>query len=43
MRRIGALRNPMSVEYLPGTSMIDLGDAGGEERESSAPARKRTQ
>jgi DNA-binding response OmpR family regulator len=41
VRRIGALRNPMSVEYLPGTSMIDLGDAPGEARETAA--RKRAQ
>ena len=43
VRRIGALRNPMSVEYLPGTSMIDLGSGGGEERESAPPTRKRVQ
>jgi DNA-binding response OmpR family regulator len=43
VRRIGALRNPMSVEYLPGTSMIDLGHAGGEGRETTAAARKRPQ
>lgn len=43
VRRIGALRNPMSVEYLPGTSMIDLGHAGGEGREIAAGARKRAQ
>ena len=42
VRRIGALRNPMSVEYLPGTSMIDLG-VGGEERDQTPAARKRTQ
>jgi DNA-binding response OmpR family regulator len=41
VRRIGALRNPMSVEYLPGTSMIDLGDAPGEARQTAA--RKRAQ
>src|SRR5919108_269979 len=28
VKRIGALRNPMSIEYLPGTSMIDLGVSG---------------
>jgi DNA-binding response OmpR family regulator len=43
VKRIGALRNPMSVEYLPGTSMIDLGTGGVELRETPAPARKRTQ
>jgi DNA-binding response OmpR family regulator len=43
VRRIGALRNPMSVEYLPGTSMIDLGHAAGEGRETTAGARKRPQ
>jgi DNA-binding response OmpR family regulator len=43
VKRIGALRNPMSVEYLPGTSMIDLGAAGGELREPAPPARKRSQ
>jgi DNA-binding response OmpR family regulator len=42
VKRIGALRNPMSVEYLPGTSMIDLGPSGGELREAP-PARKRSQ
>jgi DNA-binding response OmpR family regulator len=42
VKRIGALRNPMSVEYLPGTSMIDLGTSGGELREAP-PARKRSQ
>jgi DNA-binding response OmpR family regulator len=41
VKRIGALRNPMSVEYLPGTSMIDLGPSGGELRETPPPARKR--
>jgi DNA-binding response OmpR family regulator len=43
VRRIGALRNPMSVEYLPGTSMIDLGHASAEGRETTAAARKRPQ
>jgi DNA-binding response OmpR family regulator len=44
VRRIGALRNPMSVEYLPGTSMIDLGSAGTElQREASPAGRKRSQ
>jgi DNA-binding response OmpR family regulator len=43
VKRIGALRNPMSVEYLPGTSMIDLGTAGGELREPPPPVRKRSQ
>lgn len=43
VKRIGALRNPMSVEYVPGTSMIDLGAAGGELREPGLPTRKRTQ
>ncbi len=43
VKRIGALRNPMSVEYLPGTSMIDLGRSGGELREPPPPARKPTQ
>ena len=43
VKRIGALRNPMSVEYLPGTSMIDLGTPGGELREPPPPARKRSQ
>jgi DNA-binding response OmpR family regulator len=43
VKRIGALRNPMSVEYLPGTSMIDLGTSGGELREAPPPARKRSQ
>ncbi|MFN2565702.1 MAG: response regulator [Gemmatimonadaceae bacterium] len=43
VRRIGALRNPMSVEYLPGTSMIDLGAASGDERELTPPTRKRMQ
>jgi two-component system, NtrC family, sensor kinase len=43
VRRIGALRNPMSVEYLPGTSMIDLGHTGGEGRETAVAARKRPQ
>ncbi len=43
VKRIGALRNPMSVEYLPGTSMIDLGKPGGDLREPAPPARKRTQ
>ena len=42
VKRIGALRNPMSVEYLPGTSMIDLGP-GGEGREATPASRKRTQ
>ena len=41
VKRIGALRNPMSVEYLPGTSMIDLGLAGAESREPAPAARKR--
>ena len=43
VKRIGALRNPMSVEYLPGTSMIDLDAAGGELREPPSPTRKSTQ
>jgi DNA-binding response OmpR family regulator len=43
VKRIGALRDPMSVEYLPGTSMIDLGSAGGDLRDAPVPARKRTQ
>ena len=43
VRRIGALRNPMSVEYLPGTPMIDLGTAGGELREPDPATRKRSQ
>jgi DNA-binding response OmpR family regulator len=43
VKRIGALRNPMSVEYLPGTPMIDLGAAGGELREPGPVTRKRTQ
>jgi DNA-binding response OmpR family regulator len=43
VRRIGALRDPMSVEYLPGTSMIDLGGSGGEEREPASSTRKRSQ
>jgi DNA-binding response OmpR family regulator len=43
VKRIGALRNPMSVEYLPGTSMIDLGNPGAELREPPSPTRKRTQ
>jgi DNA-binding response OmpR family regulator len=43
VKRIGALRNPMSVEYLPGTSMIDLGSPGVELREPPSPTRKRTQ
>ncbi len=43
VRRIGALRNPMSVEYLPGTSMIDLGVGGGDESESAPATRKRSQ
>jgi DNA-binding response OmpR family regulator len=42
VRRIGALRNPMSVEYLPGTSMIDLGAGPGEEREPASSTRKRS-
>jgi DNA-binding response OmpR family regulator len=42
VKRIGALRNPMSVEYLPGTSMIDLGTSGGELREPPPPVRKRS-
>jgi len=41
VRRIGALRNPMTVEYLPGTSMIDLGAGAGEDREPAG--RKRAQ
>jgi len=40
VKRIGALRNPMSVEYLPGTPMIDLGASAGELRETPPPARK---
>ena len=43
VRHIGALRNPMSVEYLPGTSMIDLGATGGEPQETAPARRKRTQ
>jgi DNA-binding response OmpR family regulator len=43
VKRIGALRNPMSVEYLPGTSMIDLGNPGADLRDPLPPARKRTQ
>jgi DNA-binding response OmpR family regulator len=43
VKRIGALRNPMSVEYLPGTPMIDLGVAGGELREPGPATRKHTQ
>ena len=43
VKRIGALHNPMSVEYLPGTSMIDLGTAGGELRDVPPPVRKRSQ
>jgi DNA-binding response OmpR family regulator len=43
VKRIGALRNPMSVEYLPGTSMIDLGTTGGELRDAAPPVRKRSQ
>jgi signal transduction histidine kinase len=42
VRRIGALRNPMSVEYLPGTRMIDLQTTGAEDRDVAA-TRKRTQ
>jgi DNA-binding response OmpR family regulator len=41
VKRIGALRNPMSVEYLPGTSMIDLGVGGSEPREPAPARRKR--
>jgi response regulator RpfG family c-di-GMP phosphodiesterase len=41
VKRIGALRNPMSVEYLPGTSMIDLGTS--ELREGPPAVRKRSQ
>lgn len=41
VKRIGALRNPMSVEYLPGTPMIDLGATGGELREPGPVTRKR--
>lgn len=37
VRRISGLRNPMSVEYLPGTSMIDLGGP----IESKAPEQTR--
>jgi DNA-binding response OmpR family regulator len=43
VRRIGALRNPMSIEYLPGTSMIDLGESGGEARDTGPTSRKRSQ
>lgn len=43
VKRIGALRNPMSVEYVPGTSMIDLGVGGGELRDPGLPTRKRSQ
>jgi DNA-binding response OmpR family regulator len=43
VRRIGALRNPMSVEYLPGTSMIDLGTPSAEPREAPSTVRKRSQ
>jgi DNA-binding response OmpR family regulator len=43
VKRIGALRNPMSVEYLPGTSMIDIGDSVGELRDVPPSARKRSQ
>jgi DNA-binding response OmpR family regulator len=43
VRHIGALRNPMSVEYLPGTSMIDLGVSRGEPVEPTPAPRKRTQ
>lgn len=40
VKRIGALRNPIAVEYLPGTPMIDLGAAGGELREQGPVTRK---
>jgi CheY-like chemotaxis protein len=43
VKRVGALRNPMSVEYLPGMTMIDLGTTGGELRETPPSARKRSQ
>jgi len=43
VRRIGALRNPMSVEYLPGTSMIDLGTEAPEERAPAPVTGKRPQ
>jgi CheY-like chemotaxis protein len=43
VKRIGARRNPMSVEYLPGTTMIDLGTTGGELREAPPSARTRSQ
>jgi DNA-binding response OmpR family regulator len=42
VKRIGALRNPMSVEYLPGTSMIDLGTGSGELRDAPT-VRKRAE
>jgi DNA-binding response OmpR family regulator len=42
VRHIGALRNPMSVEYLPGTSMIDLGASGREAAEPTPVRRKGT-
>jgi DNA-binding response OmpR family regulator len=40
VKRIGALRNPLSVEYLPGTSMIDLGAGSGELRDSPTVRKK---
>jgi DNA-binding response OmpR family regulator len=40
VKRIGALRNPMSVEYLPGTSMIDLGTVSGELRDAPTVRKK---
>jgi two-component system, NtrC family, sensor kinase len=40
VKRIGALRNPMSVEYLPGTSMIDLGTGSGELRDAPTVRKK---
>jgi hypothetical protein len=40
VKRIGALRNPMSVEYLPGTSMIDLGIGSGELRDAPTVRKK---
>ena len=40
VKRIGALRNPMSVEYLPGRSMIDLGGGSGELRDAPTVRKK---